>query len=447
MALYTQLVSRLLFPLHEKLKGHSTVQKREALERSQWQTGAQISASQEKSLEAFLLNLSRHNPYFRALFSRLDITAEDFANIDVLKRIPLLDKATIRENEKGFVSELCQSPHFMTTSGSSGTPLRFVLGKERISHDVAAKWRATRWWGVDIGDPEAVIWGSSIELSGQGWAKVLRDRLFRSRLFPAKQLDAEGMDRLLDDLQSFEPAMIYGYPSILTMLAEHANSKGIVYRPGRLKVIFCTAEKLYPHQRQTIETFFGVPVANGYGSRDAGFIAHECPEGGLHISAEDIIVEVLDELGNDCKVGEIGELVVTHLCTSDFPMLRYRTGDLATMAEGPCACGRGLPRFADVIGRSNDVLRATNGAAVHGAYIGNIVREDRAVCHFQMIQESDRQFELKLVNYPDMQIDVQKMATKLKKVLGDEADISIDVVQDIPAEATGKYKYIINRSR
>lgn len=446
MALYTQLVSRVLFPLHEWLKGHGTVRKRQALDASQWWTTADIEAYQAHQLQQFLGRLRQHNAYYQALFETLGLGEQDFADKGVLQRLPLLDKATIRQHQQEMVSDFCHAPHFMTTSGSSGTPLRFVLGKERISHDVAAKWRATRWWGVDIGDKEAVIWGSNIELSGQGRAKALRDKLFRSRLFPAKQLDAAGMDRLLDNLQTFAPAMIYGYPSILTLLAEHARAKGRGYGAMGLKVIFCTAEKLYPHQRQTIEAFFKAPVANGYGSRDAGFIAHECPEGGLHISAEDIITEVLDEQGQRCQPGMVGELVVTHLGTGDFPMLRYRTGDLAVMAEGTCACGRGLPRFADVIGRSNDVLRATNGAAVHGAYIGNIVREDRAVCHFQLVQESARHFILKVVAYPGMQVETAVLSDKLQAVLGNEAEIRIDVVQNIPAEATGKYKYIINRS-
>ena len=65
---------------------------------------------------------------------------------------------------------------------------------------------------------------------------------------------------------------------------------------------------------------FGAPVANGYGGRDAGFIAHQCPEGNMHVSAEDIIVEIIDKDGNVLPDGESGEIVVTHMATSDFPL-------------------------------------------------------------------------------------------------------------------------------
>lgn len=439
------MVSKLLFPLHEWLKGHSSVKKRVELEQSQWLTPESLTDLQQQRLTSFLTHLQKHNKYFQRVFSEQGLGPDDFTDKAVLQRLPLLDKASIRANEQDLVSDDCKTPRFMSTSGSSGTPLRFVLGKARISHDIAAKWRATRWWNVDIGDREAVVWGSNIELSGQDRLKRWRDKLMRSKLFPARHLDDEGLAKLLDDLHHFKPAMIYGYPSILTLLAEHARKVGRDCRFTGLKVIFCTAEKLYPKQRQVIQEVFGAPVANGYGSRDAGFIAHECPHGGLHICAEDIIVEVLDNQGKPCEAGDIGELVVTHLATGDFPMLRYKTGDLATLSDKPCACGRGLPQFIDVVGRANDVLRATSGAAVHGSFIGNVVREDGSISNFQLVQEAPTQFLLRLVLYPGTKADLHRMERLLTKVLGQDANIDIEVVEQIPPEATGKYKYIINR--
>jgi phenylacetate-CoA ligase len=64
------------------------------------------------------------------------------------------------------------------------------------------------------------------------------------------------------------------------------------------------SEKLFDEQRTRIETTFGCAVADGYGSREAGFIAHQCPAGAMHIMAEDIIVEIADESGR--PVGRAG---------------------------------------------------------------------------------------------------------------------------------------------
>lgn len=445
MSLYTKLVSKIVFPAHEWLKKHTTVKKLLELQQTQWLSPQELAEIQGQKLTEFLRYIYQNNRYYKQLFDNLGIREEDFEDSKVLSRIPILDKATIRENEEDFLSDNSSNPQFVSTSGSSGTPLKFAMGNERVSHDVAAKWRATRWWGVDIGDKEAVIWGSNVELSGQGMLKLIRDKVIRSKLFPAQHLDESGLKNLFYALQKFQPRMIYGYPSILTLLGEYIKRNNLSYDGTHLKVIFCTAEKLYDHQKQTIEEVFAAPVANGYGSRDAGFIAHDCPQGYQHISSEDVITEVLNEQGDPCKPGEIGELIVTNLSTRDFPMLRYNTGDMAVLQQQPCECGRGLLGFQEVIGRANDVLTSTDGTAVHGSYIGNIIRQDKAVCHFQLVQETPKAFTLTIVCYPAQQFDEESAKQQLAEILGKEAIIQCQQVEHIAAEKTGKFKYIINR--
>jgi phenylacetate-CoA ligase len=93
-------------------------------------------------------------------------------------------------------------------------------------------------------------------------------------------------------------------------------------------VVFVTSERLYDHQREVISRVFGAPVANGYGGRDAGFIAHACPSGSMHITAEDIVVEIVDEHGNVLPHGTAARSSSPTLQRSDFPFIRYRTGDV-----------------------------------------------------------------------------------------------------------------------
>jgi phenylacetate-CoA ligase len=102
------------------------------------------------------------------------------------------------------------------------------------------------------------------------------------------------LDRFVATIVDCRPAMLFGYPSSLSLIARHAQrqQRDMRERLG-IRVAFVTSEKLYDEQRTLISEVFGCPVANGYGARDAGFIAHECPHGSLHISAEDIVVETL----------------------------------------------------------------------------------------------------------------------------------------------------------
>src|SRR5262249_59134440 len=85
------------------------------------------------------------------------------------------------------------------------------------------------------------------------------------------------------------------------------------------KAVFVTAEYLYDHWRRAIGETFGCPVANGYGGRDSGFVAHECPAGGMHITADRMIVEIVDDRGRLQPPGHSGEIVVTNLDTPQMP--------------------------------------------------------------------------------------------------------------------------------
>jgi len=238
----------------------------------------------------------------------------------------------------------------------------FFIGKERVTHDVAAKWRATRWWGVDIGDREIVVWGSPIELGSQDRVRALRDSMLRTHLLPAFEMSGDKLDAFLRTIRRRRPRMLFGYPSALAHIARHAKSKGIAMDDLGVEVAFVTSERLYDDQRETISAVFGCRVANGYGGRDAGFIAHECPQRGMHVTAEDVIVEIVDPDGKPLPKGVAGEIVVTHLATRDFPFIRYRTGDIGALASAPCPCGRGLPLLQEIQGRTTDFVVARDGA-------------------------------------------------------------------------------------
>ena len=180
--------------------------------------------------------------------------------------------------------------------------------------------------------------------------------------------------------------MIFGYPSSISLIAEHAVKHGRRLDNLGTKVVFVTSERLYDHQRETIEHAFNCPVANGYGGRDAGFIAHQCPVGGMHITAEDIIVELIDNKGESVPLGCEGEVVITHLATSDFPFIRYRTGDVAVLDEQSCSCGRGLPLLKEIQGRTTDFVVASDGTIMHGLALIYVIRDIPGVENFKIIQ-------------------------------------------------------------
>jgi len=436
-------VRSILFPFQEILKGHSTVAIKNKLEKSQWCSKEQLDNERLKRLKSFLQEVYQQVPYYQEIFDKQSFVPDELTSIADLSKLPFLTKEIIRKNEKALVSKQAKNISPFTTGGSSGAPLTFMLGKERVSHDVAEKWRATRWWDVDLGDKEIVAWGSPIELGSQDKIKLLRDKLFRSKLIPAFDLTDEKILGFIDEIKSYQPKMLFGYPSVFALMAKVALKYDVDLTQLDIKVVFVTSERLYPYQRDIIESTFNSPVANGYGSRDAGFIAHQCPSGSMHVSAEDMIVEIVNSTGEVVPDGVKGEIVVTHMATSDFPFIRYQTGDIGAISTKDCDCGRSLPILEQIEGRTTDFVIAEDGTMMHGLALIYVLRELPGIEEFKIIQETQLLTNILIV--PTVSVS-QKLSNQIiegiKARLGENVVVNLKVVSAIPAEKSGKFRYV-----
>jgi phenylacetate-CoA ligase len=443
---YTQLCSQWLFPLHERLKGHSSVVLRKRLEESQWWSADALQAQSAKRLREFLVDVGNRVPYYQSVFRQHHFDPYAVRSLADLRALPLLTKPEIR----GHIESLKAQGHGpltrYNTGGSSGEPLIFYMGRERKSHDVAAKWRATRWWGVDIGDPELVVWGSPVELGAQDRVRRMRDGVLRSHLLPAFDMSIENLDRFVTTIASTKPKMLFGYPSSLALIAGHARHANVALNQCGIKVVFVTSERLYDSQRELITEVFGCPVANGYGARDAGFIAHQCPMGSLHISAEDIVVETVRPDGQPTAAGEVGEIVVTHMATADFPFVRYRTGDMGVLSTSRCACGRGLPVLGDLQGRSTDFVVARDGTVLHGLALIYTLRDLPEVAQFQIRQVSLDLTVVRVVSQTELApASYARIVRDFKARLGAAVEIRVEQVATIAPEPSGKFRYVLSQ--
>ncbi|MEO5740079.1 MAG: phenylacetate--CoA ligase family protein, partial [Vicinamibacterales bacterium] len=322
-------------------------------------------------------------------------------------------------------------------------PLAFYMGAERVAHDVAAKWRATRLWGVDVGDREIVVWGSPIELHAQDHLRRLRDLLLRSELLPAFEMSAANLDAFIARIRKVKPRMLFGYPSALAHIARHASLYGIRMDDLGIGVAFVTSERLYDDQRALIARIFGCRVANGYGGRDAGFIAHECPAGSMHITSEDIVAEIIAADGTPVAKGQAGEIVVTHLATKDYPFIRYRTGDIGVLETEPCRCGRGLQVLKEIQGRATDFVVAMDGTVMHGLALIYVIRDLPGIANFRIVQESREHVRVLLVPEKEFTPGIEaRIIAGFKARLGQDVRVDVESLAALPAEASGKHRYV-----
>jgi phenylacetate-CoA ligase len=345
----------VVYPLQERAFHRPTFPYLAELDKSQWLSRADLEQLQLEKLRALLKVAHEHCPWHRQRMQAANLNPNDVNDLSALRRLPSMDKAQAAANREQLVWKDVPGGAFQyNTGGSSGQPLIFHFGRTRQASDAAGRIRARRWWGAEVGEPEVYIWGAPVELNKTDWVKTVRDRLLNQLVLNAFAMSPERMDHYLDALESFQPRSIYGYSSSVSLLAAHARSRGRRLRLPRLKVVCTTGEPLYEHQRTLLTEVFGVAVANEFGSRDIGFTAHETPHGQMLLMSESIILEVLDANGEPVAPGEMGEAVMTGLCSEAQPFIRYRTGDMVRMSTEPDKDGRGLHVIAEVLGRQTD---------------------------------------------------------------------------------------------
>ena len=418
-----------------------------SLEKSQWFSREDVIELQQQKLTTLLQIAFEHCPWHATRIHQAGIEMERASPVTLedLRRLPTMSKQDIQLDGDGMVWRGVQGGAYKyTTGGSSGNPLNFYFGKWRQASDAAGRIRARRWWGVDFGEKEVYLWGAPVELAKTDAIKQIRDRLMNQYLLNAFEMSPANMRQYLRFIQSTQPSCIYGYASSIALLARFAVSEGFRFNLPRLKVVFTTGEPLYADQKQIIAEIFNVPVANEFGSRDIGFTAHESPSGQMLLMSESVILEILDQQGNQVKAGETGEAVMTGLCSHAQPFIRYRTGDMVTASDESCADGRGLHVLGEVLGRSTDFIVKSDGTIMHALAVIYVLRAVHGVEAFKVIQHS--LYEIEVIVVPNShwentaKLDIVE---QLQKRLG-LIDIQIKLVDAIPAEKSGKHRYVVS---
>lgn len=412
------------------------------LEESQFWSHERLRALQMDRLRKLLEHAGRTVPHYRDLFRSLDFDASKVERPEDLRRLPSLTKADIAARPQRFVSEQARKPlHWLRTAGSTGQPFRFVRTRLAQSYKIASRLRFRRWYGIGRCDPQLLVGG--IDPVTGSWSAWLRERLHliatnRVMLY-ASDLHGAGFERALRAIERHGVTSIMGYPTGITALAEHCRGRRPLSHPPR--AIFTNSETLFDWMRERIRNGLGVAPRADYVASE-GSIAHECPEGGLHVDMEEVLVELVPRE----RESDLASLLVTFLHTHDFPLIRYEIGDVARWAEGPCPCGRGLERLDGLIGRFADAIAMPDGRRFTAANINLRIAHFpfiKNVRQYQIVQEDPDRVELRVLEAPETGPDtVRAFADALAELF---APLSVGAVTlpDLPREKNGKFRPVI----
>ncbi|MDR2546863.1 MAG: hypothetical protein LBC96_05035 [Lachnospiraceae bacterium] len=406
---------------------------------------------QRERLYQLICHVVTNIPYYSELAKELDFTYSLETIFNDVKKLPLLTKKIIRDNgDKLLWAEHDNSIYSNTSGGSTGEPASFWQDK---------RYTAERWTeysnsiaGCEFGDKNVYLWGSERDI--RIGTKALKARIFnrfyyRTKMLNTFRMSEDDMFRFVRTMNRFKPKGIISYAQSAYELALFIERNGLtVHSP---QGIVCSAGNLYPNMRETIQRVFGAKTYNRYGSRETGDMAAECEyQDGLHLHIFGHYIEILDSNGEEAKEGELGEIYVTLLTNYTMPLIRYQIGDMGRKTSHSCPCGRGWPLMKEVVGRTVGVLKTRNGTLVDGIYLNFIFSGIDYIHHFQVIQEDYTVIVVKLVIPVMPHEDIwQKFCEDSRKriylVMGEDCEVSFDIVAEIVPLESGKYLYTISK--
>jgi phenylacetate-CoA ligase len=443
--MYSWLVKKALFPLHERLKGHSTIEILREMEVNDTLSANELEALSNNKLQDLIRYCYTYVPYVRSKMQEIGLKPVQIQTAKDLVRLPLMKKADIRANRAQLRSVIAGKLVEYSTTGSTGDPLLFDLSKRRISSRVACRQRVSQWWGLSVGDPEFVIWGSPVELTRQDWVRGVRDRIMMTQLLSAFEMSDAVISRYLDLMVRRGCKHVFGYPSSIYLLCLNAQKTGVSLRQIGVKTVFVTGEVLWPHQRELISEVMNCPVADGYGGRDSGFLSHECPQGGMHILSDAVIVEVLDADGQPVPPGESGDIVVTDLYSHESPFIRYNTGDRGVLSSEKCRCGRALPMLQKLEGRAMDFFLTPDGRIIPGGSIFYVFYGIDGIDQFKVYQRSVDKFHIQMVaGAKYSRDDESRIRNGFIRRMRSPVQVTFEYVKGFPIDKTGKFRCVIS---
>ncbi|MEO5882736.1 MAG: AMP-binding protein [Caldimonas sp.] len=408
---------------------------------------AEIEAAQGAQLACLAAHHARYSPAFRARLTGVGLTPGMLASVAGLRQLPPLSRQQLQAAGKDFFASQLPRGHEpggeVTTSGSTGEPVRVKKTSITRLFWAACTIRDHLWHGRDFAGRMTSIRPPNppyVEMEDWGFPAADLFATGKAQAMPG----TIGLDEQIAAIDRFQPQHLLCYPSNLEALADRwaARPEG---RPASIRHVRTVGAMLSVDLRARLERMLGLAIEDNYSTQEVGIVALQCPEGELyHTMAESLVVEVLDEQGRACAEGETGRVVVTDLHNFAAPLLRYDIGDVAEVG-GRCRCGRTLPTWRRVLGRTRNLLMKADGSRFVPRAAFEDFGEVAPIQQYQVIQHALDDIEFKLVSAePLAPAQEEALAAILRRSLVFSGRIRVVQSRDrLPGSSAGKYEDFI----
>jgi len=320
-----------------------------------------IKKYQEERLVETIKYLNENSPYYKRLFAENHIDISKINTIESLQGIPFTEKNDLQRYNDDF---LCVPKEkivdYITTSGTTGEPVVFACSEkdlQRLAYNEKISFMCA---GLRPGNILQLMTTMDKRFMA-GLAYFLGIRELGASIIRV----GNGIPELQwDTIQRMKPDTIMCVPSFILRLIQYAEEHNIDYRNSSVKRIIGIGEGLRDQEfnlnllGSKIKEKWDIDLYATYSSTEMSTTFPECEYGcGGHHHPELIIVEIIGDDDKPVKDGEVGEVVITTLGVESMPLLRFRTGDMASIHTEPCKCGRHSFRISPLVGRKNNMIK------------------------------------------------------------------------------------------
>ena len=438
------LVRRAIFPAHERLRGRATLHELRALANLAGQPAPVVNAEAERRLRNLLQFAAQKLPFYTKRFMGCGLDPNAVDVYSELARLPVLHKPEVRANAQRMTwPDVPGGLRPCVSGGTTGDTLHFHIDQLRAAQSMAARLFMQSRFGVRPGDRRVWLWASPIELK-RSRIRRWRDRLINEIVLDAFDMSPAVLDAYVKRIIAYRPRVIIGYTSAVALLARHAAQSYAPRHFRDLRLVVLTADEVQPEERAAAQAAFGCAVASEYGSREVGLIAHDCPQGRMHVISPHIHVEVTQENAL-LPAGRLGNITCTNLNTRAQPLIRYAIGDLGALCRDACPCGLPFPVMQVTAARLSSFVALPAGKLCSGHIIPHLVRVDPCVVHFKVYQPALDRFEVLLVVNESFRPEaITRLQQRFREYFGPAVQVQCRVVDDIPPDPSGKRRQLIS---
>jgi phenylacetate-CoA ligase len=417
---------------------------------------ADLQKMQYKLLKSLICRLYSFSPFYHDRMKAQKVHPDDIRELSDIRKLPFMFKKDLRDNypNRIFTATREELVRYHVSSGTTGKPTVVGYTQKDIDMWSTSIARGLTAIGLGRGDVIQVSYGYGLFTGGLG-LHYGAERI-GATVLPTSVGNTERQVELMQDL---EVTAIACTPSYLLHIGEVAEKIGIdIKKDTHLKAGILGAEPWTENMRKRMEDWLGIKAYDIYGTSElSGPMFTECAEqNGFHIWSDIAFVEVIDpKTGEPLEPGEKGELTLTMLQKEALPMIRYRIGDISSVDEETCPCGRTSPRINRIQGRVDDMLiiRGINVFPSQVEYTLMTIPEVGE--HFQIVVERTGALDDMLVrveltkeSFSDKINDLMKIRQNVEHRLRNALNVAVDVELVEPGSLPrfeGKSKKVIDK--